>query len=206
MLLALPHHLALLSLDPESGGRRSTIPTSYAIATLALAELVLRGRLDVVHGKVAVSHPEPTGEPLLDEALAGVQNDTLRAPVARINRLRAQLEQSCFRQLVSGGVLRARTEGSVARTVLAIADPVPVAALRQKLRTGMGLAREDICLVLGLRIASLEQPVLGEEYRTLRAHAEELVEMGELPAGAAVVLRAGHEARATMAAGLVAEG
>ena len=203
MDLPLPHRLVLLSLDPETGGRRSMAPTSYAIAALAVAELVLAGRLDVVNDKVLVVNAEPTGQAVLDEAMAGVRNDVLRTPVARINRLRPVLEQATFTELVGAGLLVVScADGPVSRTVLRIAEPGPVRALREKLRGGMAYDQQDLTLAMALRIAKLEHPVLGDGYRVLRGHAEELVEMGELPRTVVQVLRAGHGARAAMEAGL----
>lgn len=195
--LTLAHHLLLLSLDPQTGGRRAIVPTSFAISALALAELAMAGRIDVVNGRVTVADPDPTGRPLLDAALSGVQNDTVRTPVRRINQLRPVLDKLAVTQLLQLGLLRAVvTEGPVPRTVLRLADPDPVRRLAEHLRGRLGADESTLALVMGVRIATLEHPVLGDDYLVVREHARELVDSGGMRSTVLLLLRAGHEARA----------
>ncbi|MEU9075179.1 GPP34 family phosphoprotein [Kitasatospora sp. NPDC004745] len=69
MHVTLAEELMLLSLDDESGVAKDGSSAGWAVAGGLLADLALAGRIAVEEGRITVTDPTPTGEPLLDERL-----------------------------------------------------------------------------------------------------------------------------------------
>lgn len=66
----LTSELALLTIDPESGRLRGAI--GYGLAAAALLDLTLLARIALVGRTVVVTDERPTGDPVLDEALCRI--------------------------------------------------------------------------------------------------------------------------------------
>ncbi|SOB86225.1 GOLPH3/VPS74 family protein [Streptomyces sp. 1331.2] len=69
MHVTLAEELMLLSLDDESGVAKDGSSAGWAVAGSFLADLAMAGRIAVEEGRLAVTDPTPTGDPLLDERL-----------------------------------------------------------------------------------------------------------------------------------------
>ncbi|SDQ87344.1 GPP34 family phosphoprotein [Quadrisphaera sp. DSM 44207] len=107
--------LLLLLTDDDSG--RLVLAGDQVDAALAgalLVELVLGERVDLTgaadagrSGRVVVRDASPTGDPLLDEALARIGEREGRRPAAVIGPLGKGVRERLYQRLVAAGVLRA---------------------------------------------------------------------------------------------------
>jgi golgi phosphoprotein 3 len=119
--LHLHEEILLLALHDEKGTFHSSM-YSYALAGAVITELLLEGRLQVVHGRgkrryLEVANPTPTGDPVLDHALHRVEGSGRREQVSRwVSRLaterRPSLAHRVAEDLVEAGVLD-RHEGRI---------------------------------------------------------------------------------------------
>ena len=119
--LHLHEEILLLALHDEKGTFHSSM-YSYALAGAVVTELLLEGRLQVVHGRgkrryLEVASPDPTGDPVLDHALHRVEGSGRREQVSRwVSRLaterRPSLAHRVAEDLVEAGVLD-RQEGRI---------------------------------------------------------------------------------------------
>ncbi|TPG61285.1 GPP34 family phosphoprotein [Roseomonas nepalensis] len=82
MPLTMPEELILLMLDDRSGRLNEPAgPASGdAVACAILGELALHKRLETAPGRLFVTDPTPTGDPLLDPVLARIAADPGPAP------------------------------------------------------------------------------------------------------------------------------
>jgi hypothetical protein len=82
MPLTMPEELILLMLDDRTGRMHEMAgPASgYAVAAAILAELALENRIDTAPGRLFVTDPTPTGDPLLDPVLARIAADPGHLP------------------------------------------------------------------------------------------------------------------------------
>ncbi len=112
MSLTLPEELLLLMLDDSSGRLiESAMPASdYALAGGLLAELALAGRIDSDPQRLYVTNPSPTGDAMLDAALAKLRDGTAPMTTRGWIELLAEdadtLRETLFARLVKAGVLR----------------------------------------------------------------------------------------------------
>ena len=112
MSLTLPEDLLLLMLDDSSGRLiESAMPASdYALAGGLLAELALAGRIDSDPQRLYVTNPSPTGDAMLDAALAKLRDGTAPMTTRGWIELLAEdadtLRETLFARLVKAGVLR----------------------------------------------------------------------------------------------------
>jgi hypothetical protein len=116
MKLSMPEELLLLMLDDGTGRlHESAAPgADYALAGATLAGLALAGRIDTDPKRLWVADPAPTGDPLLDGALARIvafkdQEDS-RYWIETLAADADAYRESLFASLVAKGVLR-RVEG-----------------------------------------------------------------------------------------------
>jgi len=108
MTLTLPGELTLLALDGETGRSRvESMDLDALLAGAVLTELVLRDRITLDGRRVCGAEAVPTGEPLLDDALARVARErrsrTLDWWVAH---LRKGLGRQVLDDLVARGLVR----------------------------------------------------------------------------------------------------
>lgn len=105
----------LLLLTDDTTGRlvSSSTEVEPALAGALLVELTLLGRVDVAgpdqevkKGRLVVTDPTLTGEPLLDEALAVITSLVGKRPAAAISKLDGKLRPRLLAGLVEKGVLR----------------------------------------------------------------------------------------------------
>ncbi len=142
--LRLPEEITLLALHDRKGTVLWSTFYRQALGGAVLAELILTGRLGVeAQGKkrfAVVADSRPTGDEVLDEALAKVAGARRRAQLkawvqrfAGLKRLRHRVAQGLCRR----GILR-ETEDRILllfrRRVYPEVDPRPERGLRERLR------------------------------------------------------------------------
>ena len=153
MLLA--EDLLLLVTNDATGRLRvSREPVDAGLGGASLAELALRGQVDVSgaqdqgrRGRIIVRDPSPPGDEVLDAALQILVKRQGRKPSAVIRPLGKKLRRVLYQRLAARGVLRARR-----RRVLGIfparswpaADPSRKAEVRQRVTRALaGTAAPD---------------------------------------------------------------
>ena len=104
--------IALLALDDTTGTRLAgpALAQDYALAGALLCELSLLNRIDTDPARLTVISAAPTGDPMLDEALALITAAVQSSPVSRwlgffAARARS-LEQAAYDRLEARGILR----------------------------------------------------------------------------------------------------
>ncbi|MEV4803220.1 GPP34 family phosphoprotein [Nonomuraea sp. NPDC049421] len=108
--MTIAEELLLLAYDKEGRPAVTTTWLDPAIAAAVLAELVVRGRMELSGRKLSVRDPAGLGEDELDAALA-LMGTRGRRPVSCIQLLqRHGLRRRLLARLVTGGVL-AETRG-----------------------------------------------------------------------------------------------
>ncbi len=142
MLIA--EELLLLVTDDETGKARGEAGSiDYGLAGAVLCELELLNRIrltsasDFHHKKnrIVVTDRTPTGDAILDRALAVLAEKDLR-PYRAIHLLQKDLRKSLYTRLADAGVLSERAGrvlGVFPTTRWPAADPSPEAALRRTL-------------------------------------------------------------------------
>lgn len=109
--LTLAEELILLVYNDEGSAELGNPGRDHGLGGALLMELALAGRVDVLDRKVTVLDPIPTGQPLLDAALAQIQQEGRpRSPTDWINRLGSGLTERVLDGLVDAGVLRRESD------------------------------------------------------------------------------------------------
>jgi hypothetical protein len=113
-VLRFAEEILLLALD-EKTGRLHALPEralEFALAGALLAELAFMDRLDTDATHVLIADASPTGEPVLDLALASLPKDepklTIQKALARIALKAGPIKELLFAELVRKGVLQQR--------------------------------------------------------------------------------------------------
>ncbi len=110
--LTFVEELVLLGLDDRTG---ALLPTpvmgfNYALAGAVIADLALAGRIDTDLEQLTVLRNEPTGDAMLDGALATIAASTQPRPVSHwlgvFSGQRAEMEDEALKRLVARGILR----------------------------------------------------------------------------------------------------
>ncbi|WP_298988768.1 GPP34 family phosphoprotein [uncultured Pseudokineococcus sp.] len=103
--LTLPEELLLLVYDDEKGTTWST-SLDTGLGGAVQLDLSLRSRVDVVDGDLVVVDATPTGEPVLDGALAEVAATSRPRPPKRwLGPLGREVRAAALERLVERGVL-----------------------------------------------------------------------------------------------------
>jgi hypothetical protein len=109
----------LLLLTDDSTGKLAASGTEVDVALggALLVELTLMQRVDLAgsdervrEGRLVVRDPDPTGDPLLDEALTVVAQKEGKKPQSVVARLGRRTRARLYERLVAGGVLRAEDD------------------------------------------------------------------------------------------------
>jgi hypothetical protein len=171
--LTLAEEITLLSLDDETGrpvGRAGMAP-DRALAGALLMELALAGRVDTDRDRLILVDPTPTGDPVLDAALArlaepGAPADA-RGAIPLLARGAAEARAALLDRLVARGILRRMDE----RVLWILPDrrypkaPGRVEVTEARARLRALLLREEIpdphdALLLGLARAAGLLPLI----------------------------------------------
>ncbi len=216
-MLSLAEELLLLALDDDKGtvSWRVADGLSSALAGAVLAELALRERIALDGKNVVIHDPSPSGDGVLDEALALLAAakhprdpthwvDTFRG---HSKRLRERLED----RLVEQGILR-REEHRVLRVFTLHRYPEANPALEQELRQRIrrvvldGAApepRTTILISLAKAAGLLDGVFAATERRRAGTCVEDLVmdeQLGKAAAPVAAAAAAADAARGAIAA------
>lgn len=110
--LTFVEELVLLGLDDHTGALFPTpvMGFNYALAGALIADLALSGRVDTDLEQLTVLRTDPTGDDLLDRALATLQTadkpQTVSHWLGVFSSQRATLETEALERLVARGILR----------------------------------------------------------------------------------------------------
>lgn len=108
MPLPLTQELALLAHDPSTGRRHRPGFLEIGLSGAVLVELVLARRLDVTDGRVGILDPAPTGDAVLDAALATTAGEMPRRGQSWVTLGSRGLRAPVVAQLVRGGLVEDR--------------------------------------------------------------------------------------------------
>jgi hypothetical protein len=104
--MRLADELLLLAYSDEGTAEVSQHALDLGLSGAVLLDLALAERFDVRDGRIVVADPSPTGDPVLDDALARVAGDkTGRTPRDWISKLSKNLRERLLDGLVATGVL-----------------------------------------------------------------------------------------------------
>ena len=107
MTLSLADELVLLAYDDAGSVRVEAQRLAYGLGGALLMDLMLAERVAVPDHRVAVTDPNPTGDPLLDHALARIGADRRgRKPKNWVGPLSKGVHEQVLDRLVNAGVLR----------------------------------------------------------------------------------------------------
>ncbi len=216
--LTLPQEVLLLALDERSGEVRwrSQSRLTYALAGAILAELALRVRIATPDKHTSVLDSEPTGDAVLDAALARIAAERkpreLKHWAGKIATTRG-LKQQVARQLTAAGVLREENRKFLAiipDTRFIESNPAPEAALRERLRAAVApTAAPDertVLLLMLMRIASLTSAVFPDKQERTAAErrAKELAATVSGSAAAEAARKAAEEVEAALSIAVIA--
>ncbi|MDQ1689241.1 MAG: hypothetical protein QOK42_2216 [Frankiaceae bacterium] len=179
--------LVLLLLDPESG--RSVVDSmslDLAIGGALLLDLSIRERVTAdgegATARLAVVDGAPTGDALLDDALARLAGTPVQAQKA-VERLARRTRGPVFDRLVERGLVRrdrSRLLGLLPVTIWPAADGGPAKELRGRvaavLRDGAGPDRRLVLLISLLHAVKAEHKIVSGSRREVRARADEVAE------------------------------
>lgn len=166
--VTLADELVLLAYDDETGRSAvSRIALDLGLAAATLIELVLRGRVTVDGGAVAVADPAPIGDPVADEVLGRLAADTPHSVASWIQRLRHLLRDRVLASLCARGIVR--DQGETVREHFHLhryptVDPAVEQAARSRLAaalTGGGPPDERTAALATLVSAVRMEPTLG---------------------------------------------
>lgn len=108
--MAIVHELALLATDPQKGtGVIDRTSLGFGLGGAVLADLLLAHRITRdLYGKIVVTDPTPTGDPIVDRALVTLVADPKPRSIARwLGRFRGEeIRRDALAALVASGDLR----------------------------------------------------------------------------------------------------
>lgn len=152
--LHLHEEILLLALRDREGTVASSVFYHHAIAGAVLAELLLRGRLDVEVDRkkkfIRLLDSTPVGDPVIDECLEKVRLAKKRAQaptwVSRFSAVK-NLKHRVARRLCDFGILRAGEDKVLlifTRKIYPEIDPGPERALRDRLHRAVFTESGDV--------------------------------------------------------------
>ena len=153
----LGEDLILLAVRPNGNfGAATTL--RFGLAGSELVRLAAARRVDVVKGRIAVLDATPTGDPLLDAALATMAGSGGRSPTAKawVQRTRRGHVQSYLDRMSAAGVIRSERDtvlGLLPRTRWRVMDTARLIQAQKKLdavASGWGTADAEQAALAGL--------------------------------------------------------
>ncbi|MFH1754662.1 MAG: GPP34 family phosphoprotein [Candidatus Latescibacterota bacterium] len=142
-MLNLCEELLLLALHDRKGTvvSSTSMALTYGLTGAILMELTLAGRLAIEEQKFVLIDPTPTGDDILDEALARIKSSKIyRKPGYWVSKLSGikKIKDRLLGRLVNQGILR-REEHRILRVIPSRRYPtaysVPEMKLRERIRT-----------------------------------------------------------------------
>src|SRR3712207_6526525 len=108
----LPGEFALIAYDDDGKPITDGVHLDHGLGGALLLELTLLGKIDVEDDRVVVRDATPTGDTVVDAALARIAEDKPRKAKAWVSKLAKGTREKVMAQLVAQGVVR-REEGRV---------------------------------------------------------------------------------------------
>ena len=111
-MLTFAEEIFLLALDDRQGALRPmpVLALDYALAGAVITELALQNRVDTDVTTLTVVNPAPTGDPLLDDALAELTaagtRQKLHYWLEHLSGEARQIQAMVLKQLVDRGILK----------------------------------------------------------------------------------------------------
>ncbi len=212
--LTMQEQVLLLCLNDESGKFEEGW-VDYGLNGAALADLLLRGRIRLDEKeRVAVEDPAPTGDDLLDRALARIgeskRSRALSYWVIYLYRGKPSPRQALIERLIDRGLL-GMEEGRLLwvfpRTHYPSRDPVPELEVRERIRRAVlagGSAEPALAALIGILKGcdALDRALNREELKRAKARIEEIVASGKTTGAAGKAV--GEAVAAATAAAVVA--
>lgn len=213
VMVTLPESLLLLATDDETGQiATGSGALDYGLAGAALAELLLRGRLDVEDGKLRATNVSPLGDSVLDHALTTMEDSRPRDAKKWVGTLaRDHVKDRVLNQLIQKGVLR-REEHRILWVIPNDRYPAenfaPERAVRESVRAavleGATPQPRTAALIALLKACDLTGVVFSRDERKQSKERIDDVSRGEAMGEA--VSRAIKEMQAAVTAAVVAAG
>lgn len=211
-MLSLGEELLLLALDDERGTVHGSAAMAmpYALAGALLLELTLAGRLAAEDTALIVRDQTPTGDDLLDAALAVIAGATrtgdARYWVGRLDRAVPHLKERLLDQLIVRGILRYdehRVLGIIPRAHYPVVDFTTEWEMRHRVRAVIldgetPDARTAILLSL-VQACQLTDTLFTRDERARARRRLKEIAQGELVGKAIADTVAGMEAAVTVA-------
>ena len=194
--MMLAEDLLLLLTDDETGKLAvSGSRVDVALGGALLGELALTGRVDIAGpddgaraGRLVVRDPSPTGDSLLDEALATVAAQEGKKPQSVVARLGKRTRVTLYERLAEGGVVRGE-EGRVLGIFPSHSWPAEDTAHEAAVRAGLVSALRNgtptdprtgalISLLLALDAVhkAVDPSAVGLSKREMKANAKRIAE------------------------------
>ncbi len=221
MLIA--EDLLLLLTDDETGRPQAdSVKLTHALAGAVLLELALVGKVDVAErnarvkaGRLIVTDASPTGDAVLDAALATIRDREGKKPQDVLGKIQKGLRDSLYERLAERGILRRERDkilGLFPRTSWPAADQAHEQRVHAAIADALRHARQAephigglISLLSAIDKATkvVDPKAHGIERRELKRRAKAVEEQSW---AAAAVRKAVETATASTAAGAAAAG
>lgn len=207
-LLTIPQVFALLQIAPDGRARATVTRTQLGTAGGVLADLALRGVIALSKDRVVIASGPPTGDQVLDTALAWIESEPPKPAKWWVRQLgKRALHDGVVAQLVQRGVLAEEKH----RTLLVFTttrhperDGLPRAQVRQavdEVLAGRAAPSSSIAAVIGLLDAT---DTLRSEFGRVDKRFLRSVVQGDWVAAAVRQVLADVNASAAMTAGVLA--
>jgi hypothetical protein len=194
---ALPYQVYLLAYDLDKHRLFDRTRTAFLTRAAVLIELALRGKLPIA-SQPLVARPDPTGDPVLDRALADAQQH-VRTWKALFRRDYRQTLGLVEQQLESAGVieLRRRLLGLVPRHTIGMRDTAAAAQVQDRVASILmggepvaGVSDADAALVVLASIGHV-RTVISRRDRHSRARRVDALtaRLGAIAPGLAEAIR-----------------
>jgi hypothetical protein len=102
----LPEEFALIAYDDDGSPVTDGTHLDNGLGGAVLLELALAEKVDVADKKVVVRDATPTGDPVLDDALARIAGDKPRKPKDWVSKLAKTARVQVMTELVARGLVR----------------------------------------------------------------------------------------------------
>jgi hypothetical protein len=210
--MSLAEEFLLLAYDESGAPLTDGTRLDNGLGGALLLELALAGRVDVEDKRVVVVSDAPTGDALIDQALAAIVADKPRKPGYWVSKLAKQARPQVLDKLVADGVLTVEKDRVLwvfPRTLYPPATgelPAAEAAARESLRAavlGAGPVEPRVAALCALVAATeLDRKVFSDlDQKLVKAR---LKEIGEGSWAAAAVRRTIEEIQAAVLVAIIA--
>lgn len=188
--------LLLLTDDVTGRPQADSVKLPHALAGAVLLELAMAGKVDVAGdsarvkaGRLVVTDASPTGDEILDEALATIREREGKKPQAVLSKLHKGLRDKLYERLAERGILRGERDkvlGLFPRTSWPAGDVLHEQQVRAAISATLGGDGREIEARIGALISLLsaidavtkvvDPHAFGIEKRELKRRAKSIAE------------------------------